>query len=282
MVKLAINGNLDQSIQKKVLIFISLTFFVLSFTILQDFLHAQHNNYSFYISESTLFNSFWVLFFPISFLQFYTTRKWTSQKSKISILYQIVAFTLSASIIHILLFPACVFLLSAVFFNHTYSFQHNLAYTISEDLYNYILVYGAIGFSLFQKSLLAANYETDSSFKPVNSLIDKIIIETGRNRIVVLTENIHFIRSSSPYVTIHTLDKKHLHSETLKTLLGKLDPNQFIKIHKSHIVNIKKVVSFKSRLNGDYDVLLVNQQEIRLSRNYGPAFKELLKKHSPS
>ncbi|RYF37203.1 MAG: LytTR family transcriptional regulator, partial [Cytophagaceae bacterium] len=43
--------------------------------------------------------------------------------------------------------------------------------------------------------------------------------------------------------------------------------------HKSCIVNITKVRSYQSRLNGDYDLLLSNEVVLRVSRNYASGFK---------
>lgn len=53
----------------------------------------------------------------------------------------------------------------------------------------------------------------------------------------------------------------------------KLDTRTFVRVHKSTIVNLEKVSSFKSRLNGDYDLLLKNGTIVRLSRTYAANFK---------
>ena len=74
------------------------------------------------------------------------------------------------------------------------------------------------------------------------------------------------ITAATPYISIHLEKRKYLYSETLKTICDQLDNNTFIRIHKSTIVNISKVRSFKSRLNGDYDLLLTDGSSLRLSR----------------
>ncbi|MEI2749283.1 MAG: LytTR family DNA-binding domain-containing protein [Ferruginibacter sp.] len=66
--------------------------------------------------------------------------------------------------------------------------------------------------------------------------------------------SIVYISSSTPYISIHAGNKKFLSNETLKSVEEKLPPDQFIRIHKSTIVNINMVTSFQSRLNGDYDL----------------------------
>ena len=79
----------------------------------------------------------------------------------------------------------------------------------------------------------------------------------------------------APYVIVHTSDNSFLHTSSLKKLAEKLD-SRFVKIHRSCIVNMDKVTSYKSRLNGDYDVSLSGDIQVRLSRNYAKEFKEVI------
>ncbi|WP_373495805.1 LytTR family DNA-binding domain-containing protein [Aquiflexum sp.] len=93
----------------------------------------------------------------------------------------------------------------------------------------------------------------------------------------IYTNEILFISSNPPYINIHLTAKKYIHKETLKSVSGKLDHEIFVRIHKSTIVNINKVYSYRSRLNGDYDLTLADGTELRLSRNYSSVFKEKFK-----
>lgn len=89
--------------------------------------------------------------------------------------------------------------------------------------------------------------------------------------------DIYQITAETPYISIQLNDKKYLHTETLKSMSTQLDNKVFVRVHKSSIINLDKVVSLKSRLNGDYDITLKNGAEIRLSRNYVADFKSKLK-----
>lgn len=80
--------------------------------------------------------------------------------------------------------------------------------------------------------------------------------------------DIYQITAETPYISIQLEGKKHLHTETLKSISTQLDNKTFVRVHKSTIVNLDKVISLKSRLNGDYDIFLKNGVELRLSRTY--------------
>ncbi|HRN79082.1 MAG TPA: LytTR family DNA-binding domain-containing protein [Ferruginibacter sp.] len=108
-----------------------------------------------------------------------------------------------------------------------------------------------------------------------NMHTETIWITEGSKRIPVLTNEILYISASSPYVQLHINERKYLYKESLKSLMPQLDPNTFVRVHKSYIVNIRSVQSFQSRLNGDYDINLINGTQIRLSRSYSKAFKDI-------
>jgi DNA-binding LytR/AlgR family response regulator len=95
----------------------------------------------------------------------------------------------------------------------------------------------------------------------------------GNKRTYISTRDISVISSNPPYINIHHPAKKYMHKGTLKSVSEKLDNAIFVRVHKSTIVNITKVQSYRSRLNGDYDLLMHDGTELRLSRNYASKFK---------
>lgn len=237
----------------------------ITFAIFQDFLHSTFNNYSFHFSESLLFKSFWLLFLPLLIGQSLFLKAFLNRSKRKGLL--LFAAVLLPTALHIILFPIMVWLLSILFLNHHYAVLGTLNDTLAEDLYKYIFIYSA--------GALLANYgQKQLLFSPnPPSFLQKIVVNTGRNYVSIAVEEILFIDTAAPYLVIHTPQKTYLHTATLKGIAEQLDPKQFVRIHKSTIVNVVKVVSYKSRLNGDYDLLLSNEEMIRLSRNYAQAFK---------
>lgn len=271
---LSIQDKIQQrpAIQLFVISFVS----ILIIVTIQDVFHARRNQYDFYLSESILFNSYWLWFFPVTVLarMFYKSKK---------IRTRIILFTLSASALHALIYALTVFGVSYIFYEATYDIPKMLGYTASHDFYKYIFGYSLMGIFSFQ----ANNTRQKESPLPVESKdrdqkIRIITVSNGRNKIFVPLEDIIVIRSSSPYIALHTLKKVHLHSATLKSILKQLPPGLFVQVHKSAIINIQEVASYRSRLNGDYDIILNDGQEVRLSRNYAPHFKELFDTDSSS
>ncbi|SFA76768.1 LytR/AlgR family response regulator transcription factor [Algoriphagus aquimarinus] len=246
---------------------------VLLVTIFQDYLHSRSNEYPFYASESFLFNTFWILILPVAFLLNWFFQKGSINEKLPNLFVQRILFVLVATVIHMLLFAGLVHLISASFYEDTFRFARNLRFTVLEDLYKYLLIYSVIALVLMRKK------KPDKIEKA--KFLEQLLVGSGRTKIAIKCSDIIYICAASPYIEIHSGRKKHLHSTTLKSILEKLNPEQFVQIHKSTIVNISKVVSYKSRLNGDYDVLLSDEKELRLSRNYVDNFKQKLSS-SPS
>ena len=70
----------------------------------------------------------------------------------------------------------------------------------------------------------------------------------------------------------------HLTGETLQSLMEKLDPREFIRIHRSTIVNLRRIREVQPWFEGSHIVLLQSGEELRMSRYQRDAVDRLLGK----
>jgi two-component system LytT family response regulator len=56
----------------------------------------------------------------------------------------------------------------------------------------------------------------------------------------------------------------------------RLDPEMFLHVHRSSIVNLQQVKEVRSELNGDFTAVLLNGQKLPMSRGYRSRIFELL------
>ena len=256
-----------------------LTLLVLAFVVLtltQDFLRSDLKNSAFYFSESLMFSSFWWLFAPLLFAQYFAVKR----KNRMRVEFQ-VAIIILPIFLHVFAFPFLVWVLSALFYYHTYSFQQTFRYTLSEHLYLLILLYSipVLALQIFsKKAKLAAPVSETQKESNVNQFISSIMISEGNKKHNIIVSEILYFSATPPYINLHLEGRKYLHNETLKSISIKLNPAHFVRIHKSTIVNIKIVASYTTRLNGDYDVMLKNNVQLRVSRNFATNFKNQFNK----
>jgi two-component system LytT family response regulator len=86
--------------------------------------------------------------------------------------------------------------------------------------------------------------------------------------IVLKAGEIDWVESAANYVSLHVGKESYLVRETLQSLEGRLDPELFIRIHRSTIVNLDRVQEIEPYFHGDYIVRLRDGQRLTLSRTY--------------
>lgn len=105
---------------------------------------------------------------------------------------------------------------------------------------------------------------------------DRIVIK-GSGRLTLLkTEQVDWVDAAGNYVRIHADGDTHLLRETMAGIEKKLDPNKFVRIHRSTIVNIERIRELHHLVNRDYQVILDNGKKLPLSRTYRKNLKFLL------
>ena len=237
---------------------------IIGITIFQDFLESIRNGYSFYISESILFKTIWILFIP-----FLIVLEQKLKNQKLESLLKTAIYIVTPIIIHVLLLSVVFTILSLLFYDGRYNFYKILSYTLSNDISKLVLVY-SVFILLYKYNFRQFRGNNETKLK---SYINRITVRNGNQNTVIETEQIYHMTADSPYVAIHLKSSKYLHRQTLKSILNQLNPEKFIRIHKSTIINLDKIQSVESRYNGDYNIILVNGTMVRLSRTFVSNFK---------
>jgi two-component system LytT family response regulator len=103
------------------------------------------------------------------------------------------------------------------------------------------------------------------------------IVFKSRGRIVFLpVSDIRWISAEENYVRICTQTETHLLRETMSRLEEKLDPEMFLRVHRSSIVNLQHVKEVRTETDGEYAVVLVNGEKLTMSRGYRSRINEWL------
>jgi two-component system LytT family response regulator len=96
--------------------------------------------------------------------------------------------------------------------------------------------------------------------------LERITVE-GRGKVsFVPVSDIDYITASGPYAEIHAGDKTHLIRESMQVLEDRLDPAEFLRIHRSIIVRTPLIETLHKAAGGDYEVQLKGGQRLRVSR----------------
>ncbi|MCH5720005.1 LytTR family DNA-binding domain-containing protein [Niabella hibiscisoli] len=266
--------------EKMLFLFLPVVLLLVSANIASDYLYTLFQQTAFYLSESALFSSYWLLFLPLLLLQrrcMSPTQSWHWQ----------FIVTLLVIAVHLLTYPALIGLLSALFYDHTFAYGQSFQFGLSAYLVQSLVIYGYGVAAIFMQKKIApppANADIikiNTIAEPSASLQNVLVVEGSNTQTLVAVNDIHYFSASPPYVTIHLSHKKYLYTATLKSLEAELDGDVFVRVHRSCLLNINKVSSIRSRKNGDYDVTLINETVLRVSRNYAQPFKQLWLMRTP-
>ena len=99
-------------------------------------------------------------------------------------------------------------------------------------------------------------------------LRERIAIKDRSKMYFIKTDDIDWIESAGNYVNINANGKKHLLRQTMAGLEAQLNPNHFIRIHRSTIININRILHLTSMMNGEYQVVLKDGTKLSMSRTY--------------
>ncbi len=107
-------------------------------------------------------------------------------------------------------------------------------------------------------------------------------IRQGRETLRVPASSIEWIDAAGDYMCIHAAGKTHILRGTMKELEDMLDPRLFQRVHRSTIVNLRRVKSLRAHMNGEYFLLLEGGHELKLSRTYRDKVEYFLKGPRPA
>lgn len=94
-----------------------------------------------------------------------------------------------------------------------------------------------------------------------------LVRSRGRVRFLK-AEEIDWIEASANYVELHAGSRSYLLRETMHGMQAKLDPEQFVRVHRSHIVNLDRIREIQPWSRNDFIILLDSGAQVKMSRRY--------------
>jgi two-component system LytT family response regulator len=100
----------------------------------------------------------------------------------------------------------------------------------------------------------------------------------AQGRVVFLpVGDIEWLEAADNYVRLHTGAGAFLIRETMAAVETRLDPGQFLRIHRSAIVNLNRITEVQPWFHGEHVVVLRHGTRLRSSRTYAPELKRMLR-----
>jgi two-component system LytT family response regulator len=106
--------------------------------------------------------------------------------------------------------------------------------------------------------------------------MERIPVEMRGKVRVVPVQEIDFIMADGPYAELYSGDRKYVIRESMQNLEDKLDPDLFIRTHRSVIARLDLIETLHKGAGGDYEVQLKSGRRLRVSRSRIDALEKKL------
>lgn len=124
---------------------------------------------------------------------------------------------------------------------------------------------------------LLSYLQTSSAVPAAPPAHERILVKSSGEIFFLKAEEIDWIEAEGDYMKFHVGGKTHLMRETMARLESRLNPQQFIRIHRSTIVNVDRMRKLSPSFAGEYAVVLQDGTKLKLSRGYHERIATLLK-----
>lgn len=105
---------------------------------------------------------------------------------------------------------------------------------------------------------------------------DWLAVKSRDTTRLLMTEDIDWIEAAGVYVTVHSKGDEFLYRAGLAAVAGRLDPFRFVRIHRSHIVNVRSIAFLERRSHGEFEVMLKTGTRLMMSRTYRSEVEAIL------
>jgi two-component system LytT family response regulator len=94
----------------------------------------------------------------------------------------------------------------------------------------------------------------------------RLLIKDGEKEILLPVERVDWIEAAQYYCCLHTNGRQYMLRETITELNNRLDPRQFVRVHRSSIVNLDRIREIYRDGHGEGSIVLTDGLKLRMSK----------------
>ncbi len=106
--------------------------------------------------------------------------------------------------------------------------------------------------------------------------VNRVVVKTGNNIRIISITDIHYFEAADDYVKIYTHDSSFLKKKTMNYFENVLNPAQFVRVHRSYIVQIQQVTRIEPYEKDGHVVILRSGVRIPISKTGYPKLRSVL------
>jgi two-component system, LytTR family, response regulator len=123
---------------------------------------------------------------------------------------------------------------------------------------------------------LPAPYELASAARPPQQFMERLVVRDGTRVTLIPVTKLDYVEAQDDYVALATQGKKHFKQQSIASLEACLDPESFVRIHRSYIVNLERVTRIEPYAKDSRIAILTDNTRLPVSRAGYARLKALL------
>jgi two-component system, LytTR family, response regulator len=127
---------------------------------------------------------------------------------------------------------------------------------------------------------LPAPPELAAAARPPKQFLERIVVRDGTRVTLIPVGKLDYAEAQDDYVALASEGKKHLKQQTIASLEACLDPDRFVRVHRSYIVNFERVVRIEPYAKDSRIAILADNTRLPVSKSGYARLKSLLDQRS--
>jgi two-component system, LytTR family, response regulator len=123
---------------------------------------------------------------------------------------------------------------------------------------------------------LPAPHELASAARPPQQFLERLVVKDGTKVTLIPVAKLDYVEAQDDYVALASQGKKHLKQQSIASLEACLDPDSFVRIHRSYIVNLERVARIEPYAKDSRIAILADNTRLPVSRAGYARLKSLL------
>jgi len=106
--------------------------------------------------------------------------------------------------------------------------------------------------------------------------INRVVVKTGNNIRIIPIQDIHYLEAADDYVKIYLQEASFLKKKTMNYFENVLNPVQFVRVHRSYIVQVQQVTRIEPYEKDNHIVVLRSGVRVPISKTGYPKLRSIL------
>lgn len=112
--------------------------------------------------------------------------------------------------------------------------------------------------------------------RPPGEHLSRVVVRDGTKVQIIPTMKLDYIEAQDDYIALHSEKRQYLKQQTISSIEEQLDPNLFVRVHRSYIVNLERVARIEPYAKDSRVAVLTDGAQIPVSKAGHARLKVLL------